>query len=381
MVEFAFHAQGAEGGDAYGGEVGGVAAATYGDGFHFREAIGFRHGLRAVKESFRALQSFHGREGNQRAKDRGGMVHIPARRNFFEILIHSLDALLLGEAHIHLAPSMLRHRIGYRAAADDAGIDGSAFLVVRFLLDVQDFVRQLFYRASAVLGIVSRMSAHAGDFEHVLRHPFALDDDAIIQETGFHIESHERALGLLTEIRNSVRFPMSHFLIAGKNNFDRILVIACFGEEFHGVEKDGNAALHVQHPGACDFAVGDGKRTSRRGAICENRVHVAGEDDERLRHVPFLGDEHISCLFVFVKADGKAKTCEELFDVLSHQIHAGLISRTAVPVYQRPPSLHHGGFIFIDFGEERLYILHDCLLWKSFSSRWSVVGSRGAMSA
>ncbi len=290
------------------------------------------------------------------------MIHILTGSDFFEILVHPLDALLLGESHIHLAPSVLRHRIGHRAAADDAGIDRGTFFVVRFLLDVEDFVGQLLYRASAVLGIVSRVSPHAGDLEHVLRHALALDDDAIILETGFQVESHEGAFRFLLEIRRSVRFPMGHFLITGENNFQRVLIIACFGEEFHSVEKNGDAALHIQDAWACHLAIGHSEGTSRRGAVSKNGIHVTGEDHEGLRHVPLLGDEHISCLFIFMETDRETEACEELFDILPDCIDASLISGPAVSVHQSPPGLHHSGFIFIDLCEKRLYVLHVCLL-------------------
>ncbi len=193
------------------------------------------------------------------------------------------------------------------------------------------------------------MGSHTGDFKHILRHAFAFDDDAVVQEPRFHIESHECALGLLAEIRHRIGFPVSHFFIARQNNFQRILVIACFGEEFHRIEENGDAALHVQHARARHFAVFDGEGPRRRCAVSKDRIHVARQDNKGLRHIALLGHQHISCLLIAMETNGEAESGQEFLDVLPYCIDARFVAGAAIPIHQHTPGISHGRLVLFYF--------------------------------
>ena len=144
---------------------------------------------------------------------------------------------------------------------------------------------------------------------------------------------------------------MPHFFIASQNDFDRIAVITAFEQEFHRIEKNGDTALHIQNTRAGDFAVFDGKRTSRRCTIRKDGIHMPCQDDEGLTHVAVLCDKHISCLLIGMKTHRKAKCFKEMPDVLPYCIDSCLIGRAAVTIDQHAPCPPHGFFIFIHLGE------------------------------
>lgn len=186
------------------------------------------------------------------------------------------------------------------------------------------------------------MGADAVEMEEVLGHSFPLDDDAVVQEARFHIESHDSASGLFQVVFGGAGIGVARFFIAGENDFDGVPVIAIFSEQLRHVEEDGHASFHVESPGTGDPVSVHMEGPLFSGAFHEDRVHVAGEDDKGLHHISVFRHQHISCLFIGMEMDGEAGVFQERCRLFSYGIYAVLIVGPAVPVHQFPPGVHHG---------------------------------------
>ncbi len=227
------------------------------------------------------LSFFHGRyvEDHLDGGLRVGDVHFLF--DFFQRFVYPVQALLSAETDIQNAPGMLRNGIGHGASPDDAAVQGGSLLKICQLLDVQDFVAQFFHRRAAVFRIISCMGSHAVYVDPVPAASFSFNDDAIVHETGFHIETHDGSFGLFQEIIPRMGTAMAHFFVSCQDDADTITVITDFRQKFHGREENGDSALHIQHPGAVRFSIFHGKGALCRLSVLENRIHMTREDDKR----------------------------------------------------------------------------------------------------